>query len=133
MDAIKYLFKKGTQVGESGLVEDISRRSIVPQAYLKQVAHAPEMEGECMRIELEAREIVVTTPRGTPATYLRCVCREVLGVVPSSPGSLHIPRATVPADAYAFVVHSAPINSLVSLLSLRCAEILDNRAAGCGW
>ena len=47
--------------------------------------------------------------------------------MPSSPGSLHIPRATVPPDAYAFVAHSAPINSLVSLLSLRCAEILDDR------
>lgn len=47
--------------------------------------------------------------------------------MPSSPGSLHIPRTTVPPDAYAFVAHSAPINSLVSLLSLRCAEILDDR------
>lgn len=33
----------------------------------------------------------------------------------------------MPPDAYAFVAHSAPINSLVSLLSLRCAEILDDR------
>lgn len=33
----------------------------------------------------------------------------------------------MPPDAYAFVAHAAPINSLVSLLSLRCAEILDDR------
>lgn len=72
MDAIKYLFKKGTQVGEAGLVEDITRRPIVPQAYLKQgVQEEEEVEVEDARIELKEREIVVTTPRGDNATYLR--------------------------------------------------------------
>ena len=71
VDAIKYLFKKGTQVGEAGLVEDITRRPIVPQAYLK---HGVQDDGEVedARIELKEREIVVTTPRGDAATYLRC-------------------------------------------------------------
>ena len=99
MDAIKYLFKKGTQVGEAGLVEDITRRPIVPQAYLKHgvqedveaqaylkhgvqedveaqayLKHGvqEDVEVEDARIELEEREIVVTTPRGDAATYLRC-------------------------------------------------------------
>ena len=85
MDAIKYLFKKGTQVGEAGLVEDITRRPIVPQAYLKHgvqedveaqvyLKHGvqEEVEVEDARIELKEREIVVTTPRGDAATYLRC-------------------------------------------------------------
>ena len=49
--------------------------------------------------------------------------------MPSSPGSLHIPRAILSSDAYSFILHSAPINSLVSLLSLRCAEILNDRAS----
>lgn len=71
VDAIKYLFKKGTQVGEAGLVEDIARRPIVPQAYLKHGAQ-DEVEAEDARIELKEREIVVTTPRGDAATYLRC-------------------------------------------------------------
>ena len=72
MDAIKYLFKKGTQVGEAGLVEDITRRPIIPQAYLKQgVEEEVEVEVEDARIELKEREIVVTTPRGDNATYLR--------------------------------------------------------------
>lgn len=85
MDAIKYLFKKGTQVGEAGLVEDITRRPIVPQAYLKHgvqedveaqayLKHGvqEDVEVEDARIELKEREIVVTTPRGDAATYLRC-------------------------------------------------------------
>ena len=85
MDAIKYLFKKGTQVGEAGLVEDITRRPIVPQAYLKHGVQEDveaqaylkqgvqeEVEVEDARIELKEREIVVTTPRGDAATYLRC-------------------------------------------------------------
>ena len=85
VDAIKYLFKKGTQVGEAGLVEDITRRPIVPQAYLKHgvqedveaqayLKHGvqEEVEVEDARIELKEREIVVTTPRGDAATYLRC-------------------------------------------------------------
>ena len=85
MDAIKYLFKKGTQVGEAGLVEDIARRPIVPQAYLKHgvqedveaqayLKHGvqEEVEVEDARIELKEREIVVTTPRGDASTYLRC-------------------------------------------------------------
>ena len=85
VDAIKYLFKKGTQVGEAGLVEDITRRPIVPQAYLKHgvqedveaqvyLKHGvqEEVEVEDARIELKEREIVVTTPRGDASTYLRC-------------------------------------------------------------
>lgn len=85
VDAIKYLFKKGTQVGEAGLVEDITRRPIVPQAYLKHgvqedveaqayLKHGvqEDVEVEDARIELKEREIVVTTPRGDAATYLRC-------------------------------------------------------------
>lgn len=85
MDAIKYLFKKGTQVGEAGLVEDITRRPIVPQAYLKHGVQEEveaqaylkqgvqeDVEVEDARIELKEREIVVTTPRGDAATYLRC-------------------------------------------------------------
>lgn len=85
VDAIKYLFKKGTQVGEAGLVEDITRRPIVPQAYLKHGVQEDveaqaylkqgvqeEVEVEDARIELKEREIVVTTPRGDAATYLRC-------------------------------------------------------------
>ena len=87
VDAIKYLFKKGTQVGEAGLVEDITRRPIVPQAYLKQGVQEDveveaqaylkqgvqeDVEVEDARIELKEREIVVTTPRGDAATYLRC-------------------------------------------------------------
>ena len=85
MDAIKYLFKKGTQVGEAGLVEDITRRPIVPQAYLKHgvqedveaqayLKHGvqEDVEVEDARIELKEREIVVTTPRGDAATYIRC-------------------------------------------------------------
>ena len=85
VDAIKYLFKKGTQVGEAGLVEDITRRPIVPQAYLKHGVQEDveaqaylkqgvqeEVEVEDARIELKEREIVVTTPRGDASTYLRC-------------------------------------------------------------
>ena len=85
VDAIKYLFKKGTQVGEAGLVEDITRRPIVPQAYLKHgvqedveaqayLKHGvqEDVEAQDARIELKEREIVVTTPRGDAATYLRC-------------------------------------------------------------
>ena len=85
VDAIKYLFKKGTQVGEAGLVEDITRRPIVPQAYLKHgvqedveaqayLKHGvqEDVEVEDARIELKEREIVVTTPRGDASTYLRC-------------------------------------------------------------
>ena len=85
VDAIKYLFKKGTQVGEAGLVEDIARRPIGPQAYLKHgvqeevevqayLKHGvqEEVEVEDARIERKEREIVVTTPRGDAATYLRC-------------------------------------------------------------
>lgn len=85
VDAIKYLFKKGTQVGEAGLVEDITRRPIVPQAYLKHGVQEEveaqaylkqgvqeDVEVEDARIELKEREIVVTTPRGDAATYLRC-------------------------------------------------------------
>ena len=86
-------------MGEAGLVEDITRRPIVPQAYLKHgvqedveaqayLKHGVQEEVEAQaylkhgvqedvevedaRIELKEREIVVTTPRGDASTYLRC-------------------------------------------------------------
>ena len=58
MDAIKYLFKKGTQVGEEGVVEDLERKRFVPQEYLKEVTNDVSVEdSEDAAIEMQEREI----------------------------------------------------------------------------
>ena len=51
----------------------------------------------------------------------------VLNVVPRASGSYHVERAILPSGEYDWVVHSAPIDSLVTLMSLRVAEILYDR------
>ena len=47
--------------------------------------------------------------------------------MPRASGSYHVERAILPSGEYDWVVHSAPIDSLVTLMSLRVAEILYDR------
>lgn len=78
MDAIKYLFKKGTQVGEEGVVEDLERKRFVPQEYLKEVTNDVSVEDcEDAAIEMQEREICVTTRTGEKQIYL---CRGCCGL-----------------------------------------------------
>lgn len=78
MDAIKYLFKKGTQVGEEGVVEDLERKRFVPQEYLKEVTNDMSVEDcEDAAIEMQEREICVTTRTGEKQIYL---CRGCCGL-----------------------------------------------------
>ena len=51
----------------------------------------------------------------------------ILHVVPRASGSYHVERAILPSSEYDWVVHSAPVDSLVTLMSLRVAEILYDR------
>ena len=48
-------------------------------------------------------------------------------VVPRATGSYHIERAVLTPSDSDTVSHSSPINSLVTLLSLRCGEIVSER------
>ena len=48
-------------------------------------------------------------------------------LVPEVSGSYHIPRQIPPKDHYNWVNHSAPPNSLITLLSIRCGEIVNDR------
>ena len=76
VDAIKYLFKKGTQVGEEGVVEDLERKRFVPQEYLKEVTNDVSVEdSEDAAIEMQEREIYVTTRAGEKLIYLCWSCR----------------------------------------------------------
>ena len=78
MDAIKYLFKKGTQVSEEGMVEDLQRKSFVPQEYLKGATPDVSEEGsDDAPIEMKEREIYVTTRAGEKQIYLRRDCCSV--------------------------------------------------------
>lgn len=78
MDAIKYLFKKGTQVGEEGVVEDLERKRFVPQEYLKEVTNDVSVEDcEDAAVEMQEREICVTTRTGEKQIYL---CRGCCGL-----------------------------------------------------
>ena len=75
MDAIKYLFKKGTQVGEEGVVEDLERKRFVPQEYLKEVTNDVSVEdSEDAAIEMQEREIYVTTRADEKLIYLCWSC-----------------------------------------------------------
>lgn len=75
VDAFKYLFKKGTQVGEEGVVEDLERKRFVPQEYLKEVTNDVSVEdSEDAAIEMQEREIYVTTRAGEKLIYLCWSC-----------------------------------------------------------
>lgn len=75
VDAIKYLFKKGTQVGEEGVVEDLERKRFVPQEYLKEVTNDVSVEdSEDAAIEMQEREIYVTTRADEKLIYLCWSC-----------------------------------------------------------
>ena len=47
--------------------------------------------------------------------------------MPRATGSYHIERAIISPGESDNVVHSAPISSLVTLMSLRCGEIVGDR------
>lgn len=48
-------------------------------------------------------------------------------LVPRASGSYHVERSILPVSEYDWVVHSAPIDSLITMMSLRVAEILYDR------
>lgn len=52
-----------------------------------------------------------------------------MGVKPvrSTPGTYHVPRAVEAKTAYDWIVRSSPVSSLLTLLSVRCGEVLIHR------
>lgn len=52
--------------------------------------------------------------------------RVQLTIGPEVSGSYHIPRQEPFKDDYSWVSHSAPPSSLITLMSLRCGEIVND-------
>ena len=76
MDAIKYLFKKGTQVGEEGVVEDLERKRFVPQEYLKEVTNDVSVEDSRARADRRCEGSFVAAMEGTVEGYTSCSVKE---------------------------------------------------------
>ena len=72
LDAIKYIFKKGIQINNQEIVEDVYRRDFVPKEYLHHVVTEVKVsEDEETPIFLPER--VITIPIQQTETKWKCM------------------------------------------------------------